>query len=134
MTGNLNAGRAAASPIVPNGVARREHLRRGPIYRSHAHAVAVSDTDGQREVAEIANGAITLFAAGDAPALTAALNAILADRGKLPASRQKVLAAAEPFFSWDHCAPVLLERVGAAVEEHHVAAAGPSIPDYHSFR
>jgi glycosyltransferase involved in cell wall biosynthesis len=97
-------------------------------------AVVASDTDGQREIAEVAGAGVTTFAAGDAYALAAALSGLLADPGKLRAAREAALAAAERFFSWEHCSPVLLERVVAALERHHVSKAEGSIRDYHSLR
>lgn len=95
--------------------------------------VVASDTDGQREVAALANGAVTIFEAGSASALTTVLNNLLADRDNLRAARERALVAAERFFCWERSAPVLLHRVAEALETRQ-GSASVSIPDYNSPR
>ena len=97
-------------------------------------AVVASDTDGQREVASLANGAVTIFEAGSPSALAAALNGILADRNNLRTARKRALLAAERLFCWERSAPVLVQCVADALETRQRSAASVSIPDYNSFR
>lgn len=96
--------------------------------------VVASDTDGQREVAALANGAVTIFEAGSASALAAVLNSILADRDNLRTGRERALLAAERFFCWERSAPVLLQCVAEALETRQGSAAYDSIRDYNSSR
>ncbi|HVF40039.1 MAG TPA: glycosyltransferase [Gemmatimonadaceae bacterium] len=123
-------GLAAEIPYCRNTqltVANKLHL-----YLLAGLAVVASDTDGQREVAAVANGAVTTFEAGNASALAAALNGILADRDKLRVARERALFAAERFFCWERSAPVLLDRVAEALDGRQGAAVSVSLPDYHS--
>lgn len=105
-----------------------------PFYLLAGLAVVASDTDGQREVAAIADGAVTTFSAGNASALAGVLNTILSDQDKLRVARERALFAAERFFCWEASAPVLLDRVARALEGSKAPAARVSIPDYHSSR
>lgn len=88
-----------------------------PFYLLAGVPVLASDTAGQREVAEQATGAVTLFEAGDAKDLARALRGLLADRAKLGSAREAALAAAERTFSWEKSAPVLLEQVRRALDQ-----------------
>ena len=80
-------------------------------------AVAASDTEGQREAAEMAKGAVFLFAAGDAQALAAVLSELFSNPAHRHAARVKALAAAQGEFCWDNSARVLLDEVGEAIRQ-----------------
>lgn len=108
-----DVGLAAEIPYCRNiqlTVSNKLHL-----YLLAGLAVVASDTDGQREVAAVADGAVTTFEAGSASALAGVLNSILADRDKLRIARERALFAAEHFFCWERSAPVLLDRVAGAL-------------------
>ena len=79
-------------------------------------AVVASDTEGQREVAAMSDGAVAIFTADSPSDLAAALNRILSDPAQLRTARSCALVAAERFFSWERSAPVLLEQVQRALE------------------
>jgi glycosyltransferase involved in cell wall biosynthesis len=78
-------------------------------------AVAASDTAGQREIAAQAPDAVSLYPPSDPPALAAALDALLADPGRLRAAKAAALAAAERTFSWERQKAVLLDGVDRAL-------------------
>lgn len=80
-------------------------------------AVLASDTEGQKEVAAMSDGAVTTFEADSPSDLASALNRILSDRAQLRAARGKALVAAERYFCWERSAPVLLEQVRCALEK-----------------
>ncbi len=86
-----------------------------PFYLLAGLAVVASDTEGQQEVAALAEEAVLLFRSGDAPDLAAVLNRLFADTEQLRKAREKALIAAERFFCWERSAPVLLGQVGQAV-------------------
>jgi glycosyltransferase involved in cell wall biosynthesis len=88
-----------------------------PSYLLAGLAVVASDTDGQREVASLAKGAVITYRAGNSADLAAVLNRLLADDEWLRASRASALASAERVFCWERSAPVLLEQVGRALSE-----------------
>ncbi|MEO5580567.1 MAG: glycosyltransferase [Gemmatimonadaceae bacterium] len=74
-------------------------------------AVAASDTEGQREAAALAAGAVVLFPAGDPYGVATALDSLLGDPARLRLARQTALAAAQNEFGWDRSARVLLDQV-----------------------
>ncbi len=78
-------------------------------------AVVASDTAGQKEVAERAQGAVLLYPSGDAPALAAQLNALLESSEKLGRAKAAALRAAEETFCWERQEKVLLETIMRAV-------------------
>jgi glycosyltransferase involved in cell wall biosynthesis len=69
-----------------------------------------SDTSGNREVADKAGAAVTLFAAGNARSLAAAINELGEDRKALADRRNEAQKAAE-LFSWERSSDVLRDRV-----------------------
>ncbi len=77
--------------------------------------VLASDTEGQREVAERANGAVALFAAGDSESLAAAIDRMLSNPELLREAREKAALAAERHFCWERAAPMLLDQVRRAL-------------------
>lgn len=77
--------------------------------------VVASDTDGQREVAEMAQGAVLLYPSGDAAALAMQLNTLLGSPEMLASAKAAALLAAEGTFCWEHQEGVLLEAVRRAV-------------------
>lgn len=86
-------------------------------------AVVASDTAGQREVAAAAGGAVTLYAAGNARSLAAALAGLLACPARLAAARHAALAVAERRYSWEHDRPVLVAAVRRACERARCVVA-----------
>jgi glycosyltransferase involved in cell wall biosynthesis len=95
-----------------------------PSYLLAGLAVVASDTEGQREVAGLAEGAVITYASGDSTDLAAALNRLLGDEEQLRAARAGALASAERIFCWERSAPVLLEQVGRALREGKPADKG----------
>lgn len=79
-------------------------------------AVVASDTSGQREVAQRAQDAVFLYSSGDAAALAAQLDALLASRDRLRHARAAALQAAEQTFCWERQEKVLVESVRSAVQ------------------
>ena len=78
-------------------------------------AVVASDTAGQKEIAEKANGAVRLYSSGNSATLANELNALLALPALLRSSRAAALATAESAFCWERQVPVLLESVKRAL-------------------
>jgi glycosyltransferase involved in cell wall biosynthesis len=76
-------------------------------------AVVASDTTGQREVAAAAPGAVTLYAAGNAAALAAALDRLLSSPGTLQQAKAAALRAAQGPFCWETVAQRLVRSVEA---------------------
>jgi glycosyltransferase involved in cell wall biosynthesis len=64
-------------------------------------AVVASDTAGQKEVAEMAAGAVFLYPSGNAAALAETLNSLLESPDKLSAAKAAALAAARETFCWE---------------------------------
>jgi glycosyltransferase involved in cell wall biosynthesis len=85
-------------------------------------AVVASDTQGQREVAKSARGAVQIYRSGNPKSLAAKLNALLSSAEKLRRTKAAALAAAEKTFCWERQAPVLLQSVENALDASH---AGP---------
>lgn len=88
-------------------------------------AVVASDTAGQREVAAQAEGAVLLYPSGDAAALAATLDVLLANRERLAAGRAAALQAAQRTFCWERQEERLVALVAQAISgrpsEHSVA-------------
>ena len=78
-------------------------------------AIVASDTAGQREVAEQANGAVGLYPSGDSLALAEQLNALIASPDALGGAKAAALKAAESTFCWERKVPTLLGRVEDAL-------------------
>jgi glycosyltransferase involved in cell wall biosynthesis len=78
-------------------------------------AVVASDTAGQREVAEKAQGAVQIYPSGNGPALAAELNLLFSLPEKLQAAKDAALHAAQTVFSWEHQAPRLIQSVDKAL-------------------
>ena len=78
--------------------------------------VVASATQGQREVAAHAPGAVLLYPPGDARALAARLNALLDAPARLVAAQAAALTAARTRYSWERQAPVLLGAVAQALD------------------
>ena len=78
-------------------------------------AVVASDTSGQREVAERARDAVLLYPSGDAAALAAQLDALLASPDRLRLAKAAALQAAEQTFCWERQERALVEAVRSAV-------------------
>ena len=81
-------------------------------------AVVASDTAGQREVAEQADGAVRLYPSGDVGALAARLNEWLENPGSLAAAKAAALRAAENTFCWEHQVPALFQSVKNALAQY----------------
>jgi glycosyltransferase involved in cell wall biosynthesis len=78
-------------------------------------AVVASDTQGQREVASKAPGAVMLYPSGDAEALSQRLNALLESSEALSSAKAAALRAAEATFCWEQQEGVLLASVRGAL-------------------
>ncbi|MCS3703579.1 glycosyltransferase [Salinibacter ruber] len=79
-------------------------------------AVVATDTAGQKEVAEQADGAVRLFPA-DAPAEMAhRLRNLLQSGHQLEKAQEHALRAAREEFSWEQQVPRLLKSVNAALQ------------------
>jgi glycosyltransferase involved in cell wall biosynthesis len=78
-------------------------------------AAVASDTAGQCEVAGQAPDAVLLYPSGDAAALAARLNALLASPDRLARAKAAALQAAERTFCWERQESVLLETVARAL-------------------
>jgi hypothetical protein len=75
----------------------------------------VSDTAGQREVAEQAPDAVLLWPSGDASALAVHIDTPLGRPKTLQRTRAAALQAAERLFCWERQEEVLLEAVARAL-------------------
>lgn len=78
-------------------------------------AVVASDTAGQNEVAERAQGAVFLYPSGNPCALAARINALLESPEMLKQAKAAALRAAEQTFCWERQQQVLLETIMRAV-------------------
>jgi glycosyltransferase involved in cell wall biosynthesis len=78
-------------------------------------AVVASDTNGQKEVAKLAPGAVTLYPSGDSIALAARINSLLEAPEQILTAKSAALKAAELTFCWERQEKVILEAVGRAV-------------------
>jgi glycosyltransferase involved in cell wall biosynthesis len=80
-------------------------------------AVVASDTAGQREVAQKAPGAVSLYAPGNAQQLAELLDSLIASPERLRAARAAALAAALEALSWERQEPTLLDAVAHALAQ-----------------
>jgi glycosyltransferase involved in cell wall biosynthesis len=78
-------------------------------------AVVASDTAGQREVAERAEGAAALYPSGEAPALAERLNALLGSPQSLQDARSSALRAAQQTFCWERQEEKLVTAITRAI-------------------
>jgi hypothetical protein len=78
-------------------------------------AVVASDTAGQREVADQATGAVSLYKSGEPNALAACLNALLCSADSLARAKAAALDAAEQIFCWERQENVFLDTVANAL-------------------
>lgn len=78
-------------------------------------AVVASNTEGQKEIAAHARGAVSLYDAGDVDGLAAALDALLANPDKMKQSRNEAVEAACTRFCWEDQAPALVDSVKRAL-------------------
>lgn len=85
-------------------------------------AVVASDTEGQREVARQAEGAVHLYPPGDPAALAGQINTLLGSPERLARAKAAALRAAEERFCWERQAPVLLAAVEQALARSRRAA------------
>ena len=79
--------------------------------------MVASETSGQREVAEQAEGAVFLYPSDDETALAAQLNALLGSPERLSRAKAAVLSAAEQTFYWERREATLLEGVNRALDQ-----------------
>jgi hypothetical protein len=80
-------------------------------------AVVASDTAGQREVAEKAPEAVTLYQSGSPEALAKALDCLVGAPDRLARAKAAALQAAEATFCWERQQGVLLEAVALALSK-----------------
>jgi glycosyltransferase involved in cell wall biosynthesis len=78
-------------------------------------AVVASDTQGQREVAEQADGAVLSYPSGEPGALAAQLDHLLASADRLNRAKTAALAAARTTFCWERQEPELVAVVSQAL-------------------
>jgi glycosyltransferase involved in cell wall biosynthesis len=79
-------------------------------------AVVASDTAGQREVAQEAPDAVSLYPSGDGAALAACLNRLLGSADALRSAKAAALDAAKSKFCWERQEKTLLHSVSRAFE------------------
>ncbi len=84
-------------------------------------AVVATETAGQREVAAQAPGGILLYQSGNASALAALLNRLLASKNMLAVAKRCSLDAAERIFCWEVQEKTLLRSIESALghEQFH---------------
>jgi glycosyltransferase involved in cell wall biosynthesis len=80
-------------------------------------AVIASETNGQKEVAAGAPGAVFLFKNRDRHSLSDLLNSLLRDKNKLNEARILALNAAQDIFCWEKQEPKLLSWVEKAFKD-----------------
>lgn len=80
-------------------------------------AVVASDTAGQKEVADKADGAVCLYPSGDHVALAGVLNDLLGAKERLQSAKEAALRAARETFCWERQEKVLIESVEAALSK-----------------
>jgi glycosyltransferase involved in cell wall biosynthesis len=116
---------------VPHSASRRLTItNKLPLYLLAGLPVVASDTDGQREAADLAPGAVFLFGAGKASELADQLNRLLSDPALRATATENAITATREVFSWERSAGVLLsevERVFSGKQQPHQALA-PSLP------
>jgi glycosyltransferase involved in cell wall biosynthesis len=78
-------------------------------------AVVASDTTGQREVADRAAGAVSLYTSNEPASLAATLNALLESPALLMQAKAMALTAAERTFCWERQEVALLNAAAQAV-------------------
>jgi glycosyltransferase involved in cell wall biosynthesis len=86
-------------------------------------AVVASDTDGQKEIAGQAEGAVHLYRSGDPRALAYRLDEWLTNPDALAIARAAALRAAAATFCWERQEATLLRSVEAALAAAPVVAA-----------
>src|SRR5262249_31529811 len=79
-------------------------------------AVVASDTSGQREVAERAQGEIALYPSGDPRALADRIDALLGSPECLQAARSAALRSAQNLFCWERQSEQLVATLQNAME------------------
>jgi glycosyltransferase involved in cell wall biosynthesis len=79
--------------------------------------VISADTQGQKEVASNAPGAVFPYPPGDTDALAMLLNTVTADPHLLKVAGQNALTAAENTYSWERSEPTLLKRVAESLKQ-----------------
>lgn len=85
-------------------------------------AIVASDTEGQREVAALAPGAVFLYRSGDPISLAARINELLASPETLEASKRAALDAARQRFCWERVMPPLTASVCRAMSPRSEAS------------
>jgi len=78
-------------------------------------AVVASDTDGQKEIAGKAPGAVHLYEGGRPASLAAQLNRLQGSVGLLASSKAAALKSAQEKFCWDRQEGILLESIEGAL-------------------
>jgi glycosyltransferase involved in cell wall biosynthesis len=78
-------------------------------------AVVASETTGQREVADLAPGAVILYPSGDSAALATSLTALLGNSEQLLAAKSAALRAAKETFCWERVCDQLIESIDRAL-------------------
>lgn len=78
-------------------------------------SVVASDTAGQREIAERADGAVELYRSGDHVALASVLNRLLGSAEHLANSKSAALRSAETTFCWERVSKHLLAAISQGI-------------------
>ncbi len=86
-------------------------------YLNAGLAVVATPTAGQREVLERAPDAGLIIDLEDPVAIATALDKMIGDPARLAAMGVASRRAAAQQFSWEHCAPRLLDAVASAVRQ-----------------
>jgi glycosyltransferase involved in cell wall biosynthesis len=82
-----------------------------PFYLLAGLAVIASDTEGQREIAALANEGVVSFEADNSEDLSTVLDDLLGDRERLRLAKENARVVAEQYLCWERSAPVLVERI-----------------------
>ena len=85
-------------------------------------AVVASDTDGQKEIAKQARGAIHLYESGRPSSLAEQLNRLQSSPDLLARAKAAALKSAEERFCWDRQEGIFLESIEAALRSTAVYA------------
>lgn len=85
-------------------------------------AIVASSTQGQREIAARAPGAIHLVPPGNAEAVAAVVNSLLSDRALLEASKRAAISAAEHEFCWERQSAVVVAEAARALTRQEVVS------------
>ena len=93
-------------------------------------AIVASNTSGQKEISEMANGAIQLYEARNPRSLANAINALLSSPARLKAAKAAAINSAQSDFCWEVQQHVLTELVARNLNsDSDLATAAEKVAD-----